>query len=140
MEKALEMAEKSISFGEVPVGCLILDENLKVLSSAHNEKEQTFDPTAHAEIMALRKAGQQLKSWRLEGCSVYVTLEPCPLCFYALIQARIKRVIFGAYDPKGGAFSLGHRFDLNHSFEVLGGILDWRCSSFLSCFFKQKRK
>lgn len=144
MDMALQEAEKAYKADEVPVGALILSEHGEILAQAHNEKENQFDPTGHAEIIALRKASQKLKSWRLLNATVYVTLEPCPMCLAAMVQARIARLVFGAYDPKGGALSLGQNLykdtRLNHQFPVVGGVKHYQCSKILSDFFKLKRQ
>jgi tRNA(adenine34) deaminase len=143
MELALEQAELAYRQGEVPIGAVIVDEGGKLLAKAHNLKESVYDPTGHAEIKVIQQAAQQLNNWRLLNCTLIVTLEPCPMCLSAMVQARIKRVIFGAYDKKGGAISLGHNLHqdkrLNHQFESIGGINHYKCSKVLSSFFKQRR-
>ncbi len=143
MRVALNLAEKASSLGEVPVGAVIVRDDL-VLAKSHNLRETKFDPTAHAEIRALQKASNKQKSWRLTGCDVFVTLEPCLMCAGALYQARVKRVIFGTRDPKAGA--CGSLFDipkdtrLNHQFEIVEGVLQTDCARILRDFFLQKRK
>lgn len=143
MELALEQAELAQYKGDVPVGAVVIDSCGQIISKAHNDKENTGRPCNHAEILALNKAGEFQKSWRLQGSTIIVTLEPCPMCLGAMIHARIKTLVFGTYDPKGGALSLGHNLHkdtrLNHSFEVVGGIQHYRCSKMLSEFFKQRR-
>ena len=144
MNLAREEANKAFGQDEVPVGAVIIGPDGKLLASQHNLKEQLKDPTAHAEIYAIREASKNLDNWRLEGCSIFVTLEPCPMCLHALMQARIKNLYFGAYDKKGGSLSLGYNFHkdskLNHTFNVTGGLKHKECSELLSTFFKQKRR
>lgn len=141
MWQALEEARKSMINGEVPVGAVVVAEN-RILSRAHNENISGHDPTAHAEIIALRKACRIRKNYRLPDCDLYVTLEPCPMCLGAMVQARIKRLVFGAYDPKAGAVSSIMRFPferLNHRLEIKSGILAEECRELLKGFFKEKR-
>lgn len=137
MGAALEAASQS---GEdVPVGCVLVKDG-KLLSSAHNLREQTNDPTAHAEIIAIREAARVLNNWRLEGVILYTTLEPCPMCAEAILQSRIAKVVFGAYDPKSGA--LGSVFNLFCDGriypipEVVGGIMESQCQTLLKDFFR----
>lgn len=143
MRTALDLAHKAYSQGEVPVGCVVVDNSGKVIGKGQNLKEKHNDASLHGEIVTLRVAAQSLKSWRLNGCSLYVTLEPCPMCLAAMVQFRIGKLFFGAYDPKGGAISLGlpfyknHKF--NHNFPVCGGLLHYECSKILSDFFRQRR-
>ena len=129
--------------GEVPVGAVIVNSQNQIISKAHNLKESTQDPCGHAEIIAIRKAAEALKSWRLLGCTLYVTLEPCPMCMGAIVQSRLKSLVFGAYDAKGGAitngFNLHQNQKLNHRFNVIGGVSHYDCSNLLSSFFKQRR-
>jgi tRNA(adenine34) deaminase len=143
MNIALEQAEKAYSAGEVPVGCVVVDEFGSELAKSFNEKEKKFDPCGHAEIIAIRAAGQKLKNWRLSNCKIFVTLEPCPMCLDAMIHARVSHLIFGAYDSKAGALSLGYNFykdkRLNHQFSVTGGIEHFKCSRLLSNFFRERR-
>ena len=140
---ALEQAEQAWRMGEVPVGAVVVDSNGDVISRAHNLKETTHNACGHAEILALQGAAQKLGTWRLNDCRLYVTLEPCPMCLAALGQSRIQQVVFGAYDPKGGAASLGYALHkdprLNHRFAMMGGVLHFECSRMLSEFFKQRR-
>lgn len=144
MQTALIQAEKAYSLDEVPVGAVLVDDTGKVIAEAYNLKEKNHDPCGHAEILCLRQASENLKSWRLENCTLYVTLEPCPMCLGAMVHARIKRLVFGAYDAKGGAISLGYRLfqddRLNHRFEVIGGVEHYPCSQLLSQFFREKRQ
>lgn len=143
MAKALDLARKAESLEEVPVGALVVKDGL-LLGSGFNQRETLASPTAHAEVLALNQAAQALGSWRLTGCTLYVTLEPCVMCAGALIQARIDRVVYGASDPKGGAlgslFELHQDQRLNHRFEVTTGIATTECSEILSEFFRKKRK
>lgn len=144
MGTALEEANKAFKEGEVPVGALIVDEKGSVISSAHNLKEKNTDPTQHAEILAIQEASKKLTSWRLTGATLFVTLEPCPMCLYAALQARVKKLVFGAYDAKAGAISLGYDFfndsRFNHRFDVLGGVRHYECSQLMSQFFRLRRK
>ncbi len=144
MDLALELAEEAYKNGDVPVGAVVLDSSLKVIAESFNNKEKTFRPTGHAEIIALELAAKDLGCWRLEGCTLIVTLEPCPMCLGAMTNARIERLIFGAYDSKGGAISLGYNFfkdkRLNHRFGVVGGICHYQSSKMLSSFFKERRE
>jgi tRNA(adenine34) deaminase len=143
MSLALEESEKAYKIDEVPIGAVIVDENEKVLAKTYNLKEQTHDPLGHAEILAIKAAAKVISNWRLSGCTLYVTCEPCPMCLAAMVQARIKTLVFGAYDPKGGALSLGYDLykdeRLNHKFIVQGGLRGFECSKLLSQFFKEKR-
>lgn len=144
MSVALDQAEEAFKKQEVPVGAVIADSDGKIISRAHNLKEKTHDPCGHAEILAIREAAQKVKGWRLSGMHLYVTLEPCLMCMGAIIQARLDVLHFGAYDLKGGALSLGHKFHedprLNHSFSIIGGLEHYQCSKILSEFFKQRRE
>ncbi|MCB9094673.1 MAG: nucleoside deaminase [Halobacteriovoraceae bacterium] len=143
MENALREAETAYKQGEVPVGALVADLHGTILSSAYNQKEKDKDASAHAELIALRAAAKKKKDWRLTDCVLFVTLEPCPMCLSAILQYRLAKVIFGAYDPKGGAISLGYEFHkdprLNHTFDVMGGVLHYECSQLISNFFKERR-
>ena len=143
MQTALTEAKEAFQKGEVPVGAVVLGEFGKVIYQTHNLKESLTDITAHAEILALKKMSKDKKNWRLPEYTLVVTLEPCPMCMSAIQQSRIKKVVFGAYDPKGGALSLGfniHRNPkMNHSLEVVGGIMQYECSQILSRFFKERR-
>lgn len=143
MSLALEEAEKAYHEDEVPIGAIIVDQNNKILAKSFNLKEKNHDSLGHAEILAIKIAGQTISNWRLSGCTLYVTCEPCPMCLAAMVQARIKTLVFGAYDPKGGALSLGYNLykdeRLNHKFSVVGGLKQFECSRLLSQFFKEKR-
>ena len=143
MTTALEEAEKAFREDEVPIGAVVTTSDGEVLAVAHNEKEKVNDPCGHAEILAIKKACQKQGDWRLSGCTLFVTLEPCPMCLSAMVQARISKVVFGAYDAKGGALSLNYNLykdqRLNHNFSVVGGVEHFKCSEILSTFFKAKR-
>lgn len=143
MKKAMAMARWGERLDEVPVGCVIADNEGKIISWGYNLRQTIQDPTGHAEMMAIKKAAEKLGSWRLEDCTLYVTLEPCPMCSGAIIQSRIKRVVYGAADPKGGcAGSCINLFGVkgfNHYPLVEGGILQEECSDMLKQYFKKKR-
>ena len=144
MSLAIDQAQKAYRLDEVPVGALVVDESEKVLARAHNLKEKNRNPCHHAEVLALSEASKSLGDWRLEGCILYTTLEPCVMCMGALVHARVARLVFGAYDEKGGALTLGfgiHKNDrLNHNVAVVGGFMHYECSRLLSEFFRAKRK
>jgi tRNA(adenine34) deaminase len=143
MLRALAEACRAMDENEVPVGAVIVHEN-RVIASAHNQREQLKDPTAHAEMIAITQAAESLQSWRLIDCTLYVTLEPCPMCAGAIVQARIPRVVYGAIDPKGGAVESLYRLlqddRLNHRPAVRGGLLANESSSLLVEFFRQQRQ
>jgi len=142
MRQALVEALKSSRVGEVPVGAVVTKEN-QILSRGHNLPISRKDPTAHAEIVAIRKACSKLKSYRLPGCDLYVTLEPCAMCLGALVQARLRKLVFGALDPKGGAVQSLMNFPFektNHKVEIKGGVLAEECSQVLKEFFQGKRQ
>lgn len=143
MTKAIALARKSESLGEVPIGALIVDSNGHILSKATNLRENLTSVLGHAEIIALHRACKKRKSWRLNDCTLYVTLEPCFMCAGALIQSRIARVVFGAQDPKGGALGSLANFAedqrLNHNFIVTAGVKAEECSALLKNFFNTKR-
>ena len=142
MQAALAEARLSLQEDEIPVGCVIVKDN-KIIAQAHNQKQKYKNSQYHAEMIALFQATKALNDWRLQDCDVYVTLEPCLMCCGALIQARVRRVIYGAYDPKVGAVeSIINTFDikgLNHQILYLGGILKEESSSLLKQYFKHKR-
>jgi tRNA(adenine34) deaminase len=144
MEMALAEAEAAAAADEVPVGAVIVSLQRGVLAQAHNQREQLTDPTAHAEMIAITQAAAALRSWRLEHCVLYVTLEPCPMCAGAIVQARVPLVVYGAADPKAGAcdslYQIPTDARLNHRAQVLGGVLADRCAAVLSAFFAKKRK
>ena len=143
MDEALIEAEKAYRLDEVPIGAVVVDSTGVILSRAHNIKEKNHNPCGHAEILAITEAAKKINNWRLINCSIYVTLEPCPMCLSAMIQARIGTLLFGAYDPKGGSLSLNYNFykdqKLNHAFPVIGGLRHFECSKLLSTFFREKR-
>jgi tRNA(adenine34) deaminase len=142
MRQALAEAEKSWKKGEIPVGAVLVREG-KVFSRGHNESLSRSDPTAHAEVTALRKAGRKRKNYRLPDCDLYVTLEPCAMCLGAVVQARIRRLVYGAADPKAGAVRSMMRFPFartNHRPEVRGGILAGECGQLLTGFFRARRE
>jgi len=142
MRQALDEARAAAAEDEVPVGAVVVAAG-RVVASAHNQREALADPTAHAEMIALTQAAAALGSWRLEGCTLYVTLEPCPMCAGAILQARVPRVVWGAADPKAGAVQTLYRlFDdprLNHRVAHVGGVLADECGRLLSDFFRGKR-
>jgi tRNA(adenine34) deaminase len=141
LARALELARKAAAEDEVPVGAVIVHGG-RIIGEGHNTREHGGDPTGHAEIHAIREAARRLGSWKLEGCELYVTLEPCPMCLAASQQARIERVVYGADDPKGGALALGYRLHedvrTHHRFAVERAP-DPECSRILTDFFKKKR-
>jgi tRNA(adenine34) deaminase len=143
MHMALAEADLAWAEDEVPIGCVIVNAAGEVIATGHNRREQLEDPTAHAEILALREAGRKLGSWRLEGCRLYVTLEPCPMCAGAIVQARVPVVVYGCADAKAGAchtlFQITSDERLNHRCEVVRGILASESARKLSEFFAQKR-
>ena len=142
MRLALTQAEAAAAADEVPVGAVIVRDR-QVLAIAHNERESLRDPTAHAEMIAITQAAAALRSWRLDDCTLYVTLEPCPMCAGAIVQARIPRVVYGAADPKAGAVrSLFRLIDdprLNHRAEIIEGVLAEPCGRVLTEFFQRRR-
>lgn len=144
MRQALKQAQLAEKYDEVPVGAVIVKNNI-IISRGRNSRERTHDPAGHAEINALRKAAKKLGGWNLHGCELYVTLEPCPMCAGAAVNARIARIIYGAHDPKAGA--CGSRLNLcepglglNHIPGVSGGVLERECAALLTQYFKQKRR
>jgi tRNA(adenine34) deaminase len=143
MRQALLLAQQAALEDEVPVGAIIL-QGERVIAGAYNQREQLKDPTAHAEMIALTQAAAELGSWRLENCTLYVTLEPCPMCAGAILQARIPRVIYGATDPKAGAVDTLYQLlrdpRLNHRAETVGGVMARQCGSLLTEFFEAKRR
>jgi tRNA(adenine34) deaminase len=143
MRLALDQARMAALHGDVPVGAVITDQAGGVLAAAGNEREIRHDPTAHAEILALREASRRLRSWRLTGLTLVVTLEPCTMCAGALVLARVARLIFGAFDPKAGAvsslFDVVRDTRLNHRVDVRGGILEAECGAILKDFFASRK-
>ena len=144
MNKALDEARTAFGEDEVPVGAVIVSLEFGVVASAHNQREMLKDPTAHAEMIAITQAADRFKSWRLENCFLYVTLEPCPMCAGAIVQARIPFVVYGATDAKAGAchslYQITNDARLNHRAQVVGGVLAEECAGILSEFFAAKRK
>ena len=142
MERAVELARKAGELGEVPVAAVIYREDT-IVAEASNEREATLDPTAHAELLALSRAGRALGRWRLIDCSMAVTLEPCPMCAGAMVNGRLGRLLYGASDPKAGAcgtlFQIPTDMRLNHRVTVIGGVLADRCAALLSEFFANRR-
>ncbi len=143
MREAIALAEEAAAAGEIPVGAVVVDrESGEILGRGRNRREQDQSPTAHAEILAIEEAARKRGTWRLSGCNLYVTLEPCPMCSGAIINARIDRVIFGAYDEKAGAVcSVQEMFTLpyNHKPRVTGGLLEEPCAKILQDFFVHLR-
>lgn len=144
MEMALDEAETAEAEDEVPIGAVIVSLDRGVIARAHNQREQLRDPTAHAEMIAITQAAEALRSWRLEKCILYVTLEPCPMCAGAIVLARIPYVVYGAADPKAGAcetlYQITSDARLNHRSQIVSGVLAEECSSILSRFFAEKRR
>jgi tRNA(adenine34) deaminase len=143
MGLALAQARKAAAAGEVPVGAVLVSDNGEILAEAHNAPIAMQDPTAHAEILALRQAAAKVRNYRLPGATLYVTIEPCLMCVGALIHARIKRLVFGAADPKAGACVSLYRLPkdrrLNHRIEVLGGVREMECRELVQEFFQARR-
>ena len=142
MRAAIEAAGIAEENGDVPIGAVIVYKN-QIIGKAYNQREQLKDPTAHAEIIALTQAAAFMENWHLNGCTIYVTLEPCPMCAGALVLARMDRLVFGCADPKSGAcgslYDIVHDERLNHKLEVTSGVLADESSRLLQDFFKQKR-
>jgi tRNA(adenine34) deaminase len=143
MQAALDLARQAAAIGEVPVGAIIVDEKNRLVGEGYNRREIDADPSAHAEILALRQAATHRGSWRLDGCRLYVTLEPCPMCAGALVNARIAQLVYGAADPKAGAvrslYAICDDPRLNHRLEVVRGILADECAKVLTDFFDTLR-
>lgn len=143
MEEALDLARAAAAQGEVPVGAVVVYDG-RVVGRGGNRREQDQDFAAHAEFLAMREAAKVLGTWRLSGCTVYVTLEPCPMCAGALVLSRVDRCVFGAYDPKGGFLGTLGDFSnhpgLNHAFEVTGGVMAEVSGELLKSFFRQLRR
>lgn len=143
MQLALAEAEAALAENEVPIGAVIVHGE-RVIAAAHNQREQLRDPTAHAEMIALTQAAQALQSWRLEGCTLYVTLEPCPMCAGAIVQARLPLVVYGAADPKAGAVATLYQMlsdkRLNHQAQIVPGVRAQQCGKLLTRFFEAQRK
>ncbi|MEE9964278.1 MAG: nucleoside deaminase [Propionicimonas sp.] len=143
IDAALAEARWALDHGDVPIGAVVLDSSGAPIGVGHNERELTGDPTAHAEVLALRRAAAHRGGWHLDGCTLVVTLEPCTMCAGALVAARIERLVFGAYDPKAGAvaslWDVVRDPRLNHRVEVIGGIDEAQCRALLQEFFATKR-
>lgn len=142
MRAALDLAGQAFAEGEVPVGAVIVHGE-RIIGTGYNQREQLRDPTAHAEMIAITQAAEELGSWRLTDCTLYCTLEPCPMCAGAIVQARISRVIYGTKDPKAGAchtlYQITNDSRLNHRAVVMGGVLQDECRAILQEFFAQQR-
>jgi tRNA(adenine34) deaminase len=144
MRQAIDLAREAMSIGEVPIGCVIVhDPTGRVIGRGYNRRETDRDPTAHAEIMAMREAGKSLGHWRLVDCTLVVTLEPCPMCAGAIVNARVPRLVYGCDDPKAGAvrtlYQVCNDERLNHRVEVEAGVLADECAELLRSFFRQQR-
>lgn len=141
MQAALDCAAKALKKGEVPIGAVVVSDG-KIISRGYNKRTKKQIATAHAEIEAIEKACKKLKSWRIPECEIYVTLEPCPMCMGAMLNARIKKVYFGAYEAKGRSMTaqLAESNLLNHRIEVEGGVMREECAEILSSFFSQMRE
>ena len=143
MKEAFKEAKKAELIDEVPIGCVIVKDD-KIIARGHNQRETNQSPIGHAEIIAINKASKKLKSWRLEGCDIYVTLEPCIMCSGAIIQSRISKVYYGAFDPKGGALGSSINVleakNINHHPEVISGVMQEECSKIITNYFKAKRQ
>ncbi len=141
MKAALKCAEKALEEGEVPIGAVVVSDG-KIIGRGHNRRTKKQLATAHAEIEAIDKACKKLKSWRIPDCEIYITLEPCPMCMGAILNSRIKKVYFGAYEAKGRSLTseLAEANLLNHTVEVEGGVMEEECKNILSTFFSDMRK
>ena len=143
MKEALKEAKKAELIDEVPIGCVIVKDD-KIIARGHNQRETNQSPIGHAEIIAINKASKKLKSWRLEGCDIYVTLEPCIMCSGAIIQSRISKVYYGAFDSKGGALGSSINVleakNINHHPKVISGVMQEECSKIITNYFKAKRQ
>jgi tRNA(adenine34) deaminase len=141
---AIELARQAEAIGEVPIGCVVVhDPTARVIGRGFNRRQTDHDPTAHAEILAMREAGAALGHWRLLDCTLYVTLEPCPMCAGAMVNARLPRLVYGCDDPKAGAvktlFQLCQDARLNHRVQVEAGVMAEECAELLRSFFKAQR-
>ena len=144
MKLALEEAEAAFAIGEVPIGAVLVDSNGTVISCGHNMRETWQDATAHAEMIAIREACQRLNRWRLSGLTLFVTIEPCPMCAGALVMSRVERVVYGSTDAKAGAaeslFNVTSHPALNHQLQVTAGVLQEECANIMKRFFAERRK
>ncbi len=141
MQRAIDMANQAYRVDEVPVGAVIVKDG-EIIATGRNNREETHDATGHAETLAIREACEKLGTWRLDGCELYVTLEPCPMCMGAIINSRIKRVVFGTKDAKAGACGSVinlNNYPFNHKPEIISGIMSDECQQILSDFFANKR-
>jgi tRNA(adenine34) deaminase len=143
MRRAIELARAAEAAGEVPIGALVVAADGRIIGEGWNQPVAAHDPTAHAEVLALRAAGRELRSYRLGGATLYVTLEPCPMCLAAIVHARVARLVFGAWDPRqgaaGSAFDLTRSRALNHAVDAFGGVLADECGVLLKEFFARRR-
>ena len=139
MKLALKEAKKAGEKGDIPVGCVIVKDE-KVIAKAYNKKHLTNDPTNHAEILAIKKACKLVNDFRLEGTEVYITLEPCIMCYGALLSARVKTIYFGAYDKKYSINDINRNLKFNHTAEITGGVMEEECGEILSTFFEKLRR
>jgi len=143
MKQAIALARKAESVDEVPIGAIIVKDG-RIVGRGFNQRESKNDPSAHAEMLAIRQASRKLKAWRLAHTTLYVTLEPCPMCMGAILLARLERVVFGCHDPKGGAagslYNLAADSRFNHQVELTSGIMQHECSEMLSTFFRKLRQ
>ena len=144
MRRALEEARKSAALGEVPVGAVLVDDGDRLVAAGHNQPIGARDPSAHAEIVVLRAAAQKLDNYRLPGCTLYVTIEPCVMCIGALVHARVQRLVYGAAEPRTGAIESAHRLfesgEFNHRPEIESGVLAGECAALMTEFFAARRK
>ena len=142
MKLALKEAKKALLINEIPIGCIIVDENNQIIAKAHNIKYKNHDPSAHAEILAIRKAGKKRNDWRLDGCTMYVTVEPCLMCASCILQSRISRLVFGLREEESGGF--GSKYDILEkeifNFDVKKDVLADESKQLLQGFFKNRRK
>ena len=143
MREAIAEANLALSEGELPIGCVIVYNN-EIIARAHNEREQNCDPSAHAEVVAIRRAAKKLGTWRLNGCTLYVTLEPCPMCAGAISQARVEHLVYGAPDPAQGCAGSVYRIPEDPAFSHFcksdGGVIQEECAALLNAFFEKKRR
>jgi tRNA(adenine34) deaminase len=143
MREAIALATAAAAMAEAPIGCVILNAAGEIIGRGHNRRESDSDPTAHAEIIALKQAAQTLGSWRLIGCTLFVTLEPCPMCAGAIVNARVDRLVYGASDPKAGAVRTLYQIcddpRLNHRVAITAGLMAEECGELLRRFFQSRR-
>ena len=144
MTEAITLAREAMALGEVPIGCVVVDDATgRIIGRGYNRRETDHDPTAHAEVLAMREAGRTLGHWRLVNCTLVVTLEPCPMCAGAIVNARVPRLVYGCDDPKAGAvrtlFRVCTDTRLNHRVEVIPGVMGDECAELLRSFFRDQR-